>query len=195
MMPVSEVVAFSSMLSSDATAIGVTVVGRQLMVSKHLARTAFEDQLHARYREIIHQLPISVLLGDALADYEYVAALLVLYQYIDLSNEQVYLNTCGRISPQTWANWREGIAGDFSLPTFQRASSEIGARAPRSFDYLRRISAPQQQPPHLVSVTSGPPNLNRLGGARRTNSQCARGDFLALSTSRQSARMSKNNAA
>ena len=87
------------MLSFAATAIGVTVVGRQLMVSKHLARTALEDQLNTQYREIVHQLPISALLGDALADYEYVAALPVLYQYIDLSYEQVYLHTCGRILP------------------------------------------------------------------------------------------------
>lgn len=61
------------------------------------------------------------------------------YHYIDLSNEQIFLRQHGRVSAETWENWRGGIKSNLSRPAFKQAWKEIGGRAHDIFDELRRL--------------------------------------------------------
>lgn len=128
-------------LAALATAFGVFVAAWQLRHTKDQALTTFEDQLAAQYREIARRLPVKALLGERLDDSEQAAALADFYHYFDLSNEQAYLHSCGRVRPQTWEEWRQGIEANVSRPAFEEAWCEIQKRSPNSFGDLKASNA------------------------------------------------------
>ena len=74
---------------SIATAFGVFLAARQIMLAKEQATTEFEDNLAREYREIALRLPVKALLGEELDEREYAEALEHFYHYIDLTNEEV----------------------------------------------------------------------------------------------------------
>ena len=84
---------------------------------------------------------MKALLGDSLNDEEYAQSFSLLYHYIDLSNEQVFLRQQGRISKATWENWCDGIKSNLSLHTFSRAWQDIKPAAKDSFRELRKLEA------------------------------------------------------
>jgi hypothetical protein len=130
---------FFTLLASIATAVGVLLAGWQLSESREQARTSFEDTLSSQYRDLIQKLPVEALLGEDLDEKLYRETLSEFYHYIDLTNEQIFLRQLGRISPETWASWREGIKSVMSRPAFVRAWNEISRRAPDSFSELRKL--------------------------------------------------------
>lgn len=125
--------------ASVATAIGVAIAGRQLQLAKRQSLTSFEDQLSSQYRAIVQRLPIEALLGETLNDETRSKALTSFYHYFDLSNEQAFLYNNGRITPETWNQWREGIEQNIARPAFLNAWTEVSRRAPDSFDELRSL--------------------------------------------------------
>ena len=131
------VVDFIQTLAAIATAVGVLIAGRQLNLTKQQSVTAFEDQLSEQYRAIARCLPVKALLGESLSQEEHTKALSDFYHYFDLSNEQAYLHSQGRIRPGTWKEWREGIEQNLERPAFEHAWREISTRAPKSFNDLR----------------------------------------------------------
>jgi len=135
-------IAFTGVLASIATAIGVALAGWQLRLSQRLASTQFEDQLAMQYRARIQDLPVDALLGESLPPEELHENLATFYHYFDLSNEQVFLHERGRVRESTWNEWRSGIEQNLRRPAFREAWSEIARRAPDSFDELRRVAPP-----------------------------------------------------
>lgn len=138
-------VAFLSMASGFATAVGVIVAAWQLILTKRIASTSFEDALVKEYREIAATLPIKALLGEALSDMEHVDKLDEFYRYFDLCNHQIFLRSTGRISKKTWVFWEDGMASNFARPAFYRAWSEIASRANGDFIELKRLFPPEAQ--------------------------------------------------
>ena len=124
-------------LAATATAVGVILAGWQLRLAKQQATTQFEDSLSAQYRDIARRLPLEALLGEQLDDTTYARALPEFYHYFDLSNEQAFLNSRGRVRHSTWREWRDGITQNLKRPAFDRAWSEVSRRAPDSFNDLR----------------------------------------------------------
>lgn len=129
-----------------ATSIGVIFAGAQLWTSRKQARTAFEDQLTTKYREIVRQLPIDALLGKELSELDAEAALPIFFHYFDLCNEQKYLHDQKRIDKSTWKEWEEGIRENLKRPAFAQAWQLIATRVPDSFDQLRRLAPPSSPP-------------------------------------------------
>jgi hypothetical protein len=128
-------------LASAGTAIGVAFAGWQLFLTHRQATTSFEDSVAREYRSIAQRLPVSALLGESLPEKEFAGAMDEFYHYIDLSNEQTFLRTKGRISWSTWSNWCDGIRTNFSKPAFSAAWEHIKLKAPESFQELRRLEA------------------------------------------------------
>jgi hypothetical protein len=127
------------LVASLATALGVLLAWWQIRASSRQERTTFEDSFSSEYRSLVQGIPVEALLGEDLDEKDYRANLSELYHYIDLTNEQVFLRQCGRISPETWKNWCDGIQSIMSKPTFSRAWKEISERSPDSFEELRRL--------------------------------------------------------
>lgn len=129
-------------IGSVATGLGVTVAAWQLYLSHKLSVTNFEDSFAKEYRALAAGLPTKALLGKPLYNKEYVEHFDELYHYFDLCNEQAFLHKIGRISPQTWRFWKDGIASNIQRPAFARAWSEIASQANGDFSELKALFPP-----------------------------------------------------
>lgn len=122
-----------------ATAIGVLVAAWQLYLAKGQAESQFEDSLSAQYREMLEALPLMALLGRRLEAEELTAHLAVFYRYFDLCNEQAFLAARGRVRPNTWQNWKDGIVQNLCRPGFWQAWNVLLPDLDGSFDDLKRV--------------------------------------------------------
>jgi len=128
-------------IGSIGTAVAVLVAARQVRKSTQQARTDFEDDLSREYREVARSIPVKAHLGQDLGEEEFALAFPRLYQYIDLTNEQVFLRMNGRISKTTWLNWGDGIKSNLDRPAFTQAWAHIKKGSSGSFAELRRLEA------------------------------------------------------
>jgi hypothetical protein len=125
-------------VGSMGAAVGVLFAAWQLRQAGAHARTDFEDDLSREYRELSRQIPTAALLGHEVEAEDFARAFPALFQYIDLSNEQVTLRMNGRVREATWCDWSDGIASNLARPAFARAWGEIKAQS-SSFAELRRL--------------------------------------------------------
>jgi len=128
-----------SAAGSIGTALAVLVAAWQVHKNTQQARTDFEDELSREYREVARSIPVKAHLGKQLGEEEFEQAFQMLYQYIDLTNEQIFLRMNGRVCKTTWKNWAEGIKSNLSRPAFAKAWAYIKEGAVGSFDELRRL--------------------------------------------------------
>lgn len=138
--------------TSIATALGVAVAAWQLVLTKRQAQSQLEDSFAEQYRRICARLPLAALLSQRLADGELESSLRAFYEYFDLSNEEAFLAARGRLRPETWANWREGIEHHMARPGFQQAWARLLPHLDGSFDDLRPLLRANfgKQPPTPV---------------------------------------------
>ena len=127
-----------SALAAVVSACGVLLAFWQLRLMKTQSVTAFEDNFAREYRELAARLPARAILGEALTEEEHNEAMDEFIHYIDLSNEQVFLRQCKRISRATWENWQAGIKASLQRPAFKRAWQEIKDRSD-NFSELRSL--------------------------------------------------------
>lgn len=133
------VIEAGTLLASAGTAVAVFLAYRQLVQTRDQSVTAFEDRLSEQYREIVRSLPVEMMLAGTLHQSQLDGALPVFYQYFDLSNEQAFLHSRGRVSDVTWADWEEGMRQNAELAAFKAAWQEIRCRRPGVFDDLAEI--------------------------------------------------------
>ena len=140
---------FWTAVGAMTTAAAALVAVFQLSLSRKQAKTVFEDDLVAQYREILRDVPVAALLGEALAHPLCDKALGAFYRYVDLCNEQIYLCQVRRLRWKTWNEWRVGIRGNFERPAFASAweyiDTQIGRNGHKDFDELRRFLGPSDQ--------------------------------------------------
>ena len=126
-------------IGSVATAIAVIVAVLQLHAAAKVSRTSFEDALAREYREIARELPMKALLNEELENDDFQLALPRFFQYLDLSNQQVFLRANGRIGRITWREWCEGIRFNLSRTAFRAAWEHLKERDSKTFNELRRL--------------------------------------------------------
>jgi hypothetical protein len=131
----------AEVVSSAFTALGVLLVLVQVRLMRKQAQTAFEDQLSREFRDTIHLLPAKVVLGAALTEAGREEHFDEIYRYLDLSNEQTFLRSIGRVSRRTWENWCIGIRDLLELPEFRKVWNEVKEHADSRFSELRRLEA------------------------------------------------------
>jgi hypothetical protein len=128
-------------IGSIATACGVFLALWQLHQTAAAARTGFEDDLDREYREIARKLPKDTFLNrEVTIDGEDKEIFKDFWAYFDLSNQQVFLRQCHRVTKRTWRFWRDGIQSNISRPGFREAWKTIKADS-NSFSELRRLEA------------------------------------------------------
>jgi hypothetical protein len=130
---------YANAIGSIATAIALIIAICQFKDAKKQIKTDFEDDLDREYREIIRNLPIKIFLGEDLSPSEYQESLAYLYQYIDLSNSQVFYRQIGRVSDDTWRYWNDGIKSNLSKKPFKTAWLEVKEKGQQSFSELKRL--------------------------------------------------------
>lgn len=111
------------------------------MLSRRQATTQFEDGLVQQYRNLLHRIPVSALLGEPLNHETQRTHLDDFYHYFDLCNEQAFLREQQRISAPTWAMWSDGIRTNMSRPAFAAAWEEVKAKSNGDFAELRWLES------------------------------------------------------
>jgi hypothetical protein len=142
-------------IASVATAIGVAIAAWQLYLTKQQTQSQFEDSFTEQYRRIAARLPLSALLGQPLDNAELKPSLRAFYEYFDLSNEQAFLAARGRLRPETWANWREGIEQHMARPAFEQAWQSLAPHLDGSFDALRLLLPAKLRSQQSVNLHTG----------------------------------------
>lgn len=138
-MSLPEIVQVVQAAATIVAAIGVALAYRELKLTQEQAVTQFEDSLAREYREIARRIPVGALLGEHLGHPPPEDLVNEIYNYIDLSNEQVFLRQLGRVREDTWENWREGMKTNLQRPAFREAWDHIKQRSEGSFEELRRL--------------------------------------------------------
>lgn len=140
----TEPLAVLSAIGSLATAFGTLAAAWQIFLVHRQSVTNFEDAFAKEYRELAAKLPTKAMLGDPLTQAEHEKHFDEMYHYFDLCNQQAFLHKLGRVSKKTWCFWRDGISSNLGRPAFERAWSEIAARANGDFSELREIFPPNR---------------------------------------------------
>jgi hypothetical protein len=122
---------------SIVTAIGVAFGAWQMRLAKKQSQSEFEDTLVQQYRAISMELPVDILIGKEAKEDQRERVRELIYNYLDLANEQSYLRAKGRICKLTWASWSVGIETHLSRPAFSAVYDEVICDS--SFTYLKRL--------------------------------------------------------
>ncbi|TQV88213.1 hypothetical protein [Aliikangiella coralliicola] len=130
-------------IGSLATAIGVIFGAWQIRLSKKQSQAAFEDHFDQQYRELTMEIPVDVLIGKVPQKEDEMRVRELIYNYLDLTNEQVYLRAKGRISKLTWVSWSSGIKAHLERPAFKRVFEEIKTNS--NFTYLEKLVSQDYQ--------------------------------------------------
>ncbi|OUS30505.1 hypothetical protein A9Q99_06005 [Gammaproteobacteria bacterium 45_16_T64] len=122
---------------SIATGVGVLFGAWQIRLSKKQAQAEFEDHLDQQYRILSMDIPVDVLIGKEPKAEEKAMVRELVYNYLDLSNEQVYLRAKGRITQYTWLSWSSGIKAHLERPAFKAVFDEVSEMS--GFTYLEKL--------------------------------------------------------
>ena len=125
-------------ISLVVTAIGVIIAAWQLWESRKISQTSFEDGLDQQYRNLAMDIPVNALIGSPVKDNKNKLREII-YNYLDLCNEQAYLWRKKRISKNRWKDWNEGIKDNLRKPAFKEVWDEIKQYASGTFTSLEML--------------------------------------------------------
>jgi hypothetical protein len=126
-------------LASFATAILVGVGVWEIRQGSRIAQAQFEDSLDQQYRALSKEIPVDALIGSEVSSEYWDQSRELIYNYLDLCNEQVFLRQKRRVRKDTWIDWREGIRSHLGKPAFQKVWEEVKTASPDSFSFLERL--------------------------------------------------------
>ena len=128
-------------IAAIATAIGVAVAAWQIRESRKLTQSSFEDSLDQQYRDLAHGIPVDALIGKEIAESQEHETRELIYNYLDLCNEQTFLRKKNRITEETWCDWCSGIEAHLMKPAFKTVWDEVKDQSPGSFSFLERLES------------------------------------------------------
>ncbi len=123
-------------VASLATSIGVVFAALQIWLSRKIAQIKFEDSLDQQYRDLAMKIPVDALIGKNIPENKKSDVREIIYNYLDLCNEQAYLRKKGRVSKLRWKEWNEGIKSNLCKPVFKEVWEEVKREAPSEFTAL-----------------------------------------------------------
>lgn len=133
-------------LNSILTACGLIFIGWELKVAQQsaqdtqkIAQAEFEDSIDVQYRQLAKEIPVDILFGLPIPEENYKEIRELIYNYLDLSNEQVYLRKINRVSKERWIGWREGIKEHLQKEGFKQVWEEVKQNIPHTFRYLEML--------------------------------------------------------
>ena len=126
-------------MASIATAIGVSIAVFELRESQKIAQTQFEDSMDQQYRELAKDIPVDALIGKRVNDKQKLLTRELIYNYLDLSNEQIFLRKKKRIRYDTWLDWQAGIQSHLQKVEFKTVWDEVKAQSAGTFTSLERL--------------------------------------------------------
>lgn len=130
---------YLNLVVSLATMIGVFIAAFQLFTSSRISQAQFEDTIDQQYRDLARGIPVDALIGKYVEESKKELTRELIYNYLDLSNEQIFLRKKKRIKKDTWTDWCLGIQDNLSKPEFQAVWLEVKKESPRTFTFLETL--------------------------------------------------------
>ncbi len=124
-------------IAAVATAIGVFLAAWQFRENAKLAQSAFEDSLDQQYRALLKEIPVDALIGEQVLESKKNETRELIYNYLDLCNEQIFLRKRKRISKETWQDWCSGMADNLEKIAFSEVWSEV--RSKSNFTFIEKL--------------------------------------------------------
>lgn len=124
-------------VAAIATAIGVCIAAWQFRESVKLTQSTFEDSLDQQYRALIKDIPVDALIGKEVIDSKKDETRELIYNYLDLCNEQIFLRKRNRISKETWLDWCAGMKSNLEKTAFKDVWSEVKMKS--NFSFLEEL--------------------------------------------------------
>lgn len=123
------------------TSLGVLFMAWQIFLMKRQSQATFEDKLDEQYRLLAKEIPVQVLLGKPILEEKKGEVTELLYNYFDLTNEQISYRTAGLISGATWASWCAGIRSLMAYEAFAEVYETVNkdVNGDVKFSYLERL--------------------------------------------------------
>ena len=128
-------------LVSIATAIGVLLAAFQLRISSKIAQSEFEDSIDQQYRDLARGIPVDALIGKSVSEDKKELTRELIYNYLDLCNEQTFLRKNKRVRKGTWIDWCAGIESNLEKVEFNNVWTEIKQEAPKTFTFLEKLES------------------------------------------------------
>jgi hypothetical protein len=128
-------------IAAIATAIGVAVATWQIRESRKLSQSSFEDSLDQQYRQLAHGIPVDALIGKNVDRSVEGETRELIYNYLDLCNEQTFLRKKNRIVKDTWCDWCSGIKSHLDKPAFKAVWDEVKMESPGAFSFLEKLES------------------------------------------------------
>ena len=128
-----------STIASVATAFLVAIGVWEIRQGSRIAQAQFEDSLDQQFRDLAKDIPVDALIGKPVRDDQWQEARELIYNYLDLCNEQVFLRKKRKIRKDTWLDWCAGIQSNLGKVSFQKVWVEVRAEAPSTFTFLERL--------------------------------------------------------
>ncbi|MDD9158392.1 hypothetical protein PVK64_19695 [Aliivibrio sp. S4TY2] len=119
-------------ISVIVTVVGVWLALGQLKITRKVIQTDFENSIDQQYRQIIQGIPVDILIGQVETPNSETRELI--FNYLDLCNEQIYLYSKKRISDERWQDWESGIEDNLKNKAIFNVWQEVKESA--SFSYL-----------------------------------------------------------
>jgi len=126
-------------LVSIATAFGVFVAAFQLRISSKIAQSEFEDSIDQQYRDLARGIPVDALIGKSVSEDKRELTRELIYNYLDLCNEQIFLRRKKRVRKDTWVDWCAGMEANLAKKEFAKIWLEIKTESPKTFTFLERL--------------------------------------------------------
>lgn len=127
-------------IASLATALALIIGAWELFLTKKLTQTSYEDGLEQKYLELQEKIPYQIFLGKPITSEDTIEEVNnLIFNYLDLSNHQVFLRSKKRITKDTWKSWAEGISETLKKPYFKDMWLTVKKDAPGELSYLERL--------------------------------------------------------
>ena len=121
------------------TAIGVMVAAFQLRVNSKIAQSEFEDSIDQQYRQLAKDIPVDALIGKTVPVDKAEFTRELIYNYLDLCNEQIFLRKKKRVRKDTWTDWCSGIESNLNKAEFEKVWAEVKCESPKTFTFLEKL--------------------------------------------------------
>ena len=112
-------------------------------MSSKIAQSEFEDSIDQQYRELAKDIPVDALIGKTVDEDKAEFTRELIYNYLDLCNEQIFLRKKKRVRKDTWVDWCAGIKSNLSKSEFEKVWTEIKRESPKTFTFLEKLEKTQ----------------------------------------------------
>jgi hypothetical protein len=121
------------------SAVAILIALYQIQRSNRQSKTVFEDTISKEYRDLVRGISVKLYIGDPIAENEMIEVRHQLFRYFELTNYQIFLRRCNRISSSTWLTWRDGIQANMKLPVIQKTWDDMAGKNLIRFHNLERL--------------------------------------------------------